>query len=182
VGKLWRVGLMATSLPSALVAVLLLLLLLGAATLADAETVLERMRREKAAYAAKTATTAGREAWEKSNGIGSSAPTGLLPLVKAGDIAAVRSLLATAGSNPDLLAESDRMQNGVMHQTAKIMNNDVALAIGQMLVELNPTMNVRNAPWTTARSPCRASAMASTRLRAACQSASRRTMHKMYVA
>jgi hypothetical protein len=113
------------------------------------ETILERMRREKAAYESQSGTAAGKRAWAASHGLGKSGQEDdLLSVIKTGDVAKVERKLDQIGSKP--IDETDRMQNGVLHQAAKITNNDAALSIARMLVQKKPPINVRSATHTAA--------------------------------
>lgn len=126
--------------------VLMVLAVLNLVSFGSTETVLERMRREKAAYEAQT--DAGKKAWAAERGLGKSAQEDdLLSVIKTGDAAKVARKLDEIGSRP--IDETDRMQNGVLHLAAKIVNNDAALSIARLLIQKKPPMNVRSIAHTT---------------------------------
>ena len=119
--------------------------MLSFASLGSTETVLERMRREKAAYEAQASTAAGKKEWQTRHGLANSnlLADDLLAVIKTGDVAKVSRKLEQIGTKP--IDDVDRMQNGVLHYAAKIVNNDAAKSIGRMLVQKKPPMNVRSA-------------------------------------
>lgn len=116
---------------------------LSLASLGSAETVGERMRREKAAYEAQVGTAAGKQEWQARHGLANSdlLADDLLAVIKTGDVAKVSRKLDEIGTKP--IDDTDRMQNGVLHYAAKVANNDAAKSIGWMLVQKKPPMNVR---------------------------------------
>ena len=115
------------------------------APVGSTETVLERMRREKAKYEAQAGTAAGKKEWQARHGLANSdlLADDLLTVIKTGDVAKVSRKLEQIGTKP--IDDVDRMQNGVLHYAAKILNNTAAKSIGSMLVQKKPPMNVRSA-------------------------------------
>ena len=124
-----------------------LAVMLGLGACASAETVLERLRAQKAKFNAATATDAGKKAWQATNlaNNGQDLPN-LLAAIKAGDIADVAAKLDHVGTDQEAIEETDRVGNGALHFAAKILGKDAeyrSLSIGQMLVQKKAPMNVR---------------------------------------
>ena len=105
----------------------------------SAETVLERMRREKAKYQAQAATPAGKKAAMPD------AQMDMIALIKDGNIEGVRRYLANAQSN-DGAAVTDRMENGAWHTSCKVQSGTVSVAIASLFIKYNLPMNVSSRP------------------------------------
>ncbi len=109
-----------------------------------AETITERMKRVKAEYQAAQEAGQGKE-WEQKQGLAKPiADKGdILTLIKQAELSPIVAHLKT--TNGAQIDKADRMQNGVMHATAKIMRDDPSHSIAKALLVYKPPLNVRSA-------------------------------------
>ena len=108
-----------------------------------AETITERMKRVKAEYKAAQEAGQGKE-WEQKQGLTKPiADKGdILTLIKEAKLSTIVAHLKT--TNGAQIDKADRMQNGVMHATAKIMRDDPSHSIAKALLVYKPPLNVRS--------------------------------------
>ena len=100
-----------------------------------AETVLERMRQEKAKFAARQANTGTAPPSRPDVG------DALITSIQAGNVEGVRRYLAHTQSN-DGAGVTDRMQNGAWHAACKVQSAAAAVEIASMFIKFNLPMNV----------------------------------------
>lgn len=114
---------------------------------AGADTVLERMRREKQKHLERAGNSAeDRAAFKKAKEAAAArgdAPRDLLEAIKEADVDGVRRFLANAKTTEDV-AVTDRMKNGAWHASCRVQSQAAAIEIASMFIKYRLPMNVRS--------------------------------------